>query len=60
MGDGDFKSLTIYNSQTVEAKVSEYWQRNKVFEKWKRGATAPYLRFSKVLQRQTGCPTWGT
>jgi hypothetical protein len=26
MGDGDFKSLTVYNSQTVEAKVSEYWQ----------------------------------
>jgi isoleucyl-tRNA synthetase len=35
MTNGDFKMLSTYNPQIVEAKVSEYWERNRIFEKWK-------------------------
>jgi len=59
MGDGDFKSLTVYNPQTVEAKVSEYWRRNKVFEKWKARSNGPIFAFLEGPPTTNGMPHVG-
>jgi len=59
MGDGDFRNLTTYNSQAVETKVSEYWQQNKIFEKWKTWRGGPLFAFLEGPPTTNGTPHVG-
>jgi isoleucyl-tRNA synthetase len=59
MGDEDFKNLSTYNPQLVEAKVFEYWDRNKIFEKWKAWRGGPIFAFLEGPPTTNGMPHVG-
>ncbi|MCI4447304.1 MAG: hypothetical protein JHC20_05275, partial [Pyrobaculum sp.] len=59
MSNGDLKMLSTYNSQLVEAKVSEYWDRNKIFEKWKTWRGGPIFAFLEGPPTTNGMPHVG-
>ncbi|MGK0548911.1 MAG: isoleucine--tRNA ligase [Pyrobaculum sp.] len=59
MSYGDFKLSPSYNSHAVEKAVQEFWDRNKIFDKWKSWRGRPVYAFLEGPPTTNGMPHVG-